>query len=140
MSTGMKNLLDHLDFLTLTVAPREETFSKKAFIITTGSGSTATIGPIRKCLRNWGINRVHAFGIRMFTNEWRSMPQKKQDSIERKLRKKANRFYRTRKGGPYASTIFMYYMSKFILKKYMGSDAYPYKYWSEKGFFTKRPF
>ena len=29
----MKNLLDHLDFLSLTVAPRKEIFSKKAFII-----------------------------------------------------------------------------------------------------------
>lgn len=35
MSASMKNLLDHLDFFTLTVAPREKIFSKKAFIITT---------------------------------------------------------------------------------------------------------
>ena len=56
MSGAMKNLLDHLDFLTMNIAPRKEVFRKRAFIITTGSGSTAAIKPIRKFLMNWGIS------------------------------------------------------------------------------------
>ena len=139
-SSCMKNLLDHLDFLTLTVSPRAELFSKKAFIITTGSGSVAAIKPIAKYLKNWGINRVKSFGIRMLTNEWQNMPGKKQDAYEKKLRKKANAFYRLKKGAPHISTVFAYYMSVFILKKYMGAGAYPYEYWKERGYFTKRPF
>ena len=74
MSAGMKNLLDHLDFLTMTVAPRKEIFRKKAFIITTATGSTAAIKPIAKFLKNWGINRVNSFGIRMFIEKWNEMP------------------------------------------------------------------
>ena len=140
MSSCMKNLLDHLDFLTLTVAPEAAIFSKKAFILTTGSGSAAAIRPIAKYLKNWGVNRVQSFGIRMFTDRWQSMPQRKQARLEKKLRQKADAFYRTPKGFPHLSTLFMYYMAAFILKKYMGEGTYPYEYWTERGYFTKRPF
>jgi len=140
MSSAMKNLLDHLDFLTLTVAPRKEMFSKKAFIITTGSGSTAAIKPIKSFLKNWGVNRVYSLGLRMFTDKWNTMPQKRQARFDKKLRRSAQKFYKAKKRRPYVSTIFMYHMSKFILKKYIGEGAYPYEYWVDMGYFSKRPF
>ena len=140
MSGAMKNLLDHLDFLTMNVAPRKEVFRKKAFIITTGSGSAAASKPIKKYLVNWGVNRVNTLGIRMFTNKWDSMAGKKQVRQERRLRKAANRFYSAKKKAPYLSAVFMYHMSKLIIKKYYGEGSYPSEYWKEQGFFKKRPF
>ena len=140
MTAGMKTLLDHLDFLTLTVMPRVELFSQKAFIITTGTGSTAAAKPIKSYLKNWGMNRVHSFGVRMFTDRWDKMSNAKQHKMEAKLRRAARRFYNIPKQRPYISTILKYHMSKFILKKYVGEDAYPFKYWQEKGYFKKRPF
>lgn len=140
MSAGMKTLLDHLDFLTLTVAPRTELFSKKAFIITTATGSAAAIKPIKKYLKNWGINRVYSLGFRMLINKWDNMPEAKQKKYDRKLRRAAREFYSASKKPPYVSTIFMYHMSKFIIKKYIGEGAYPYEYWKKKGYFSKRPF
>jgi len=140
MPASLKNLLDHLDFLTLTVAPREEMFSKKAFVITTGSGSASAIGPIVKCLKNWGVNRVHSRGLRMFTDKWDKMPEKKQRKFENVLRKNARRFYHAKRRRPYWGTIFMYHMAKFVLRRYVGKDAYPYEYWLERGWFGKRPF
>lgn len=140
MSSCMKNLLDHLDFFTLNVAPRRAMFSKKAFIITTAAGSTAAIKPIKKFLKNWGINRVDAIGIRMFTNRWDAMPGSKQAASTNRLRAAARRFHRAPKKPPYASAVIMYHMSKFILKRYVGEEAFPYQYWKENGFFEKRPF
>lgn len=140
MSSSMKNLLDHLDFLTLTVTPREELFTKKAFIISTATGSTAAIKPIKKYLKNWGINRVYSLGFRMFTDKWEKLKESKKSKFERQLQKAANHLYFANVKRPYISTVFMYHMSKFILKKYVGEDAYPYKYWKEKGYFTKNPF
>ena len=140
MSGSMKNLLDHLDFLTLNVSPREEIFHKKGFIITTGAGSAATIKPIKKYLKNWGMNRVYSLGLRMFAHKWDSMPKAKQRKFERVLRRCARRFYNTPKGYPYIATIFMYHMSKFILKRYVGEGNYPYEYWKANGYFKKRPF
>ena len=140
MSAGMKNLLDHLDFLTMNVFPRAEIFEKKAFIITTGAGSTAAIKPIKKFLINWGMNRVNACGVRMFTDKWDNMPEKKKIGIENRLKNAANSFYRTKKKSPYLAAIGMYYMSKFILKKYAGKETNSYKYWEKMGFIRKRPF
>lgn len=140
MSSCMKNLLDHLDFLTMTVSPRVEMFRKKAFIITTGSGSTAAIRPIKSYLKNWGVNRVGSIGLRMFTNKWEAMPAAKQARFANKLRRAAYTFYHTQKGHPYVSTVGMYHINKFILKKYVGQGAYPYEYWKDNGYFSKRPF
>lgn len=140
MTAGLKTVLDHLDFLTMNIAPRAELFSKKAFVITTGSGSTEAAKPIKSYLRNWGVNRVYSLGVRMFTDKWDKMSTGKQHKVENQLRQAARRFYHAPKKPPYILTIFMYHMAKFILKKYIGEDAYPYKYWQEKGYFKKRPF
>jgi len=136
----MKNLLDHLDFLVLPVAPREEIFSKKALVVTTGSGSAGAAKEISGGLKHWGLNRVHKVGLRMFTDEWSSMPEAKQGRFENRLRKAARRFYQEKRKSPYWGTIAFFYMSKFILKRYVGAAAYPYKYWQERGWFTHRPF
>jgi len=140
MPATMKNLFDHLDFLVLPVAPMTEIFDKKAFVITTGTGSTSAAGPIKKALKHWGINRVRSLAIRMFTNKWDKMPQAKQARHENALRRSAHRFYRLQNRRPYLSTIVFYYMSKFVIKKYVGAGNYPYEYWKELGFFDKRPF
>ena len=97
MTGSMKNLLDHLDFFTLTVSPRKEMFGKKAFVLTTGTGSTSAVKQIEKCLKGWGINRVSSAGIKMFTNKWDKMPIKKQKSLEKRLVKAARNFYSMKK-------------------------------------------
>ena len=140
MSGSMKNLLDHLDFLTLHISPRAEIFKKKAFIITTGAGSIAAAKPIKKFLKNWGINRVYSLGFRMFIDRWDKMPETKQLKFKKTLMRSAQKFYSIPKKRPYVSTIFMYHMFKFTLKKYIGEGTYPYEYWKEKGYFKKRPF
>ena len=140
MPASMKTLFDHLDFLVLNVLPREEIFSKKAFIITTGAGSAAAIKPIKNVLKHWGINRVNALAVRLFTNKWEKMPKVKQSKKEKALRRSARKFYKTKKGYPYLTTIFFYYMSRFILKKFVGEGNAPFDYWKENGYFDKRPF
>lgn len=136
----MNNLLDHLDFLTLTVAPRKGIFNKKAFVLSTATGSTAAIKPIKKYLKNWDINRVSTMGIRIFTDKWDKMPTKKQRKHEKKLCQSARRFYFMKKKAPYVSSIFMYHLNKFILKKYVGKGNYPFEYWNENGYFDNCPF
>ena len=140
MTGAMKNLFDHLSFLTLTVVPKEELFDKKAFIITTGTGSTTAGKTIKKTLKHWGVNRVSSLGIRMFADKWAKMPKLKQERHEKSLRRCARKFYKTQKGRPYISSIVFYHMCKFILRRYVGEGNYPYEYWKEKGYFNKRPF
>jgi len=140
MPGAMKNLLDHLDFLTFTVTPRAEIFNKKAFIITTGAGSAAVIKMIRKFLINWGVNRVYALGLRLFTDKWDKLPDKKSLHFNKKLRRAARRFYGAGKKYPYISAVMMYHVNKFVIKKYVGAGNYPYEYWKGRGYFDRRPF
>ena len=140
MPGAVKTLFDHLDFLVLNVSPREEMFDKKAFVITTGAGSAAAAKPIQKVLRHWGVNRVYARSFRLLTDKWSNMPEGKQARFEKTLRRSAKKFYEAQKGRPYFSTIAYYHMAKYVLKKYVGEGNYPYEYWKEKGYFTKRPF
>jgi multimeric flavodoxin WrbA len=140
MPASLKNIFDHLDFLILTVAPREEMFQKRAFVITTGSGSKATLHPIVKCLKNMGINRVYSHGFRFFTEKWDRLSEAKQRKFEIILRRDARRFYHAKRRRPHLETVFMYHMSKFVLRRYMGKGTYPYEYWLERGWFKKRPF
>jgi len=140
MSGGMKTLLDHLDFLTMSVAPRTELFRKKAFILTTGAGSAAAAKPIRRYLQNWGVNRVMTFGLRMFTDKWSKLPPAKQGRFTKRLNRAARAFARLPKRRPHLSAVVMYHMSKFVLRRFIGADAYPYRHWQANGFFEKRPF
>ena len=76
----------------------------------------------------------------MFTNKWDKMPIKKQKSLEKRLVKAARNFYSMKKKTPYASSVFMYYINKFVIRKYMGVGSYPFEYWKENGYFDKCPF
>jgi multimeric flavodoxin WrbA len=137
---GLKNLFDHLSFLSLPIAPREEMFSQKAFVITTGTGSTGAIKLIRETLKGWGVNRVYAIGLRMFTDKWDMMPTSKQARFDRVLRRNAQAFRRAKHRRAYISTVFMYYMAKLVIRKYIGENGYPYRYWDKRGWLGRRPF
>lgn len=76
----------------------------------------------------------------MFIDKWDKMPEKKRTGQENRLRKAAQRFYKMKKKPQYLSTVFMYHINKFIIKKFVGEGAYPYEYWKEMGYFHRRPF
>ena len=141
MPGSMKTLFDHIGYLALPVSPREEMFSKKAFVITTGAGSAAAVKSIKNFLKHCGVNRVYARGIRLLTDRWSNMPEARQTKYENSLRRAARKFYRAKKGRPYLSTIIFYHIVKsVVIKKFVGPGNYPYELWKEKGYFKKRPF
>ena len=141
MPAVMKTLFDHIDFLVLNVSPREEMFEKKAFLITTGAGSTAAIQPMRSFLKHCGVNRVYSLGFRLLTDKWANIPEARRARYENSLRRGAQKFYRAKKRRPYLSTIIFYHIVKsIVMKKYIGAGNYPYENWRAKGYFDKRPF
>ena len=140
MSGAMKNLLDHLEMFSMQIAPRREIFAKKAFVLTTGAGSGSALVPMRRGLKRWGINRVYCLALRMRTNQWDSMPKSRQEQFCEKLRYAAKKFYQAKPRSPYLSTVWEYYLFRFVLQKFVGSEAYPYQHWQEMGFLEANPF
>jgi len=140
MPGSMKTLFDHLAFFEMTVAPRKVIFQKKAFILTTGSGSKQNIKIIKSCLMNWGINRVKSFGIRMLTDKWEAIPQKRKSRLEAAIRRKARQLYGLKKKYPYPKTVMMYFLNRFIIRNFVGEGNYPYEYWKANEYFKEPPF
>jgi len=140
MSAAMKNLLDHIDFLVLNVSPSEEMFGKKAFVITTSAGSTAAVKPIAKYLRHCGVNRIYSHSVRLFTDKWDNMSAARRQRHEKALKHAAQRFYRAKRKRPQISTIAYFYITKIIIRRFVGAGNYPYELWRQRGYFKKRPF
>lgn len=140
VSGAMKNLLDHFDHLFINVCPDERIFEKKAFILTTGSGSKKAVSVISGSLKYWGVNRVYSYGIRMYTDKFESLTEKRLQKIKKKLSSSAEKFYKAKKRPPYFSIVIYTYIARYILKRFVGKDGYPYKYWDEKGFLKSSPF
>ena len=139
MSAAMKNLLDHLDFLALNVAPRSELFKKRALVLTTGAGSTSAAGPLKRGLLGWGLNRVNVASCRMLTDKWINMPIIRQKQVARGLRRAAKWLYFTGPRRPLLPTRMRYHLAKFVLQRFVGEGAYPYEYWKGHGFFDRCP-
>lgn len=148
LSGCMKSFLDHFAYIFIVHRARTEMFKKKAFIIssTVGAGTKAAIKTISTSLKYWGVNRVYTYSFATFGDEWNNMKVDKKEKIERKLKKKATRFYKEvasgKKHRPYIFIRFMYILSKFILKKYTDDSSLDKKYWIEKGWYSgvKSPF
>lgn len=140
MPASMKTLFDHIDFMVLHVSPKAEMFDKKAFVITTGAGTTAARKPIKSFLKHCGANRVYSVGFRILTDKWDRMPETRRTKYEKSLRRSAQKFYKTKKGRPYLSTVFFYHIIRLFVMKKIGEGNYPYENWREKGYFDKRPF
>ncbi len=139
MPGSMKTLFDHLAFMEMTISPRKEIFQKKAFILTTGSASKQNIRIMKSCLTNWGVNRVRSFGIKMYTNKWDKIPDKRRMRLERTIRKGARRFYHLKKRSPSIKTRMKFLINRSVISRFMHEGNYPYDYWKDNGYFKKMP-
>jgi len=146
-TTGaMKNFLDHFAHLFLVHRPREEMFSKKAFILSTSNGGLkkAAIKPIQTSLKLWGINRVYSQGFvlhQMSSHAWDAMKEKRKRKIGKMIRKSAKKFHRRvsgKKRWPYLFTRVMFSISRRMIKTQQGRSC-DASYWAGKGWIQNNP-
>jgi multimeric flavodoxin WrbA len=141
LSGSMKSFLDHFAYMFIVHRARPEMFGKKAFVLssTVGAGTTSAMKTIRTSLKFWGVNRVYDYGFKTFGDEWDDMKTKKKTKIERKIGKKAFRFYKEVDSGkrhkPYLYIRLMFSVSKFIMKKFNDDQSLDKKYWIEQGWY-----
>ena len=148
MPGALKNFLDHFSHLFLVHRPREEMFSKKAFVISTASGGlkNSATKPVTTILRLWGINRVYSQGFIlhvMHPGTWDLMTEKRKEKFEKTIYKRANDFYRSikaKKRPPYLFTRVMFYVSRRMLNTDEKNRAYDKLYWDAKGWMKSNPF
>ena len=97
-------LLDHFAHLHMVHRPREEMFSKKAFVLSTSArGSTKpVIKTIATNLKLWRINRVYSQGFalnQLNQGTWDKIAKKRRKKFEDIIKKSAKKFYHRVNGG-----------------------------------------
>jgi len=147
-TTGaMKNFLDHFGHLFLVHRPREEMFSKKAFILETSNGGlkNSAIKPIKTNLKLWGINRIYSQGFvlkQMASHSWEAMPEERKTKFEENIRRSADKFYREvsskKRHTPGIFTRVLFGVSRKMILKFEGR-ALDESYWTEKGWLNNSP-
>ncbi|MCL2544677.1 MAG: NAD(P)H-dependent oxidoreductase [Clostridia bacterium] len=146
-TAAMKNFLDHFAHLFMVHRPREEMFSKKAFVLSTAAGvlKNLAIKPIARNLKLWGINRVYSQGFnmrQMNQGTWDAMEKRHRKKLEETIKKNAKRFYRKVNGkrhAPYVFTRVMVYVSRRMIKAYEADRLCDASYWTEKGWMKSNP-
>ncbi len=149
-TTGaMKAFLDHMAFRWMPHRPHLAMFSKRAVIITQclGAGAKSTAKDIKDSLSWWGVSKVEIFTTRLMGDVvWDKLPQKKQNSITKKIKKLSNKFAKINYEKPAHTTFktkLKFFMCRMIQKSICKQqiESLDCKYWTEQGWLGKsRPW
>lgn len=141
-TTGaMKALLDHFAYRWMPHRPAPEMFAKRAVIITQclGAGAKSTARDIKHSLSWWGISKIGVFtGALMSETVWDKLPEKKQASLTKKVRRLSQKFARINYAKPECAGLMTKLKFTFcrMLQKNL-HKAYPEsldcKYWAQQG-------
>lgn len=143
-SSLIKNVLDHFGYIFIVHRPREEMFTKKAFIISTtaGAGTRSAIKTIATSLRFWGVNRIYSLGFALHEIAWEKMKPARKARFEQRLRRAGAKFYQEvaskKRHIPYLKTRMMFGMMRKMIASYEDTSL-DKQYWTQKGWFTKTP-
>lgn len=148
-TTGaMKSFLDHIAFRWMPHRPYPSMFSKRAVIITQclGAGAKSAAKDIKDSLSWWGISKIGVFTASLMSDiSWDNLPQKKQNKIEKRIKRLSNKFAKINYAKP-AHTKFKtkikFYMCRMIQKGIRKKqETLDGNYWAEQGWLArKRPW
>ncbi|WP_026476508.1 flavodoxin family protein [Alkaliphilus transvaalensis] len=142
VSGAMKTLIDHLCFMWIPHRPHPEMFSKVGFVISTaaGTGTSRTNKTMKKALDYMGVKKTYQFGVSVAASSWEDINKDKKRKIEKKLIKKARKFYHTTQNrNNLRSRLFtklMFTMIKRMIKNYEDTNV-DKQYWSNHGWLEK---
>lgn len=137
-SGAVKAFLDHFGYMFIPHRPMEEMFSKIGMVISTtaGAGTGKAIKTISRSMKYWGMKRIYDCGLRIFAMSWEDMKTEKQNKFEKRLEKKADKFYSSlvKRNKIHAGLFsrFMFFVMKKAILKY-DDDNTDKKYWLQKG-------
>jgi multimeric flavodoxin WrbA len=143
---SMKAFLDHLCYMWMPHRPKKEMFSKTGMAITTtaGAGINSCKKTMLNALRYLGVKRIYSFGARVKAYKWENIAETNKIRIERKIRKKARKFYYAtinRENLSYSKfTKIIFNVIKNMIKNY-DDNILDKKYWKQMGWLDEaNPF
>ena len=149
-TTGaMKAMLDHFGYRWMPHRPAKEMFGKRAVIITQclGAGGKSTAKDIKDSLSWWGVSTIKTVTFKLMSEiNWDKIPEKKRESIRKKLTSVARKMHAINYSKPGHTNLIV--KAKFyavrMLQTSLGKENPEYtdfKYWNEMGWIGKaRPW
>lgn len=142
-ATGsMKVFLDHYGYRWMVHRPDERMFHKQGVCISTaaGAGMKWANKDMADSLFFWGVAKIYKFGIAVSAVNWKSVPDKKKQRIEKATDAIAKRIIRRHgKVKPGLKTKGFFNIMRMLQKK--GWNEADVEYWKQKGWNDKnRPW
>ncbi len=142
-ATGaMKAFLDHYGWRWMVHRPEEKMFRKQGVCISTaaGAGMKSTNKDMADSLFFWGVAKIYKYGIGVAALDWKGVPDKKKEKIEKATTALAAKI--VKRNGKVKSglkTKGFFYIMRMLQKN--GWNENDINYWKEKGWTKgKRPW
>lgn len=134
-SAPMKSFIDLTFTYWMVHKPRKSMFEKKALVVSTaaGSGMKVAMKDITNTLLYWGLPCVKTYGVAVQAMNWKSVSDKKKETIEKQTDKLARQLSNERKPRVGIKTKAIFAMMRMMQKAGMGSSKAESKYWEEQG-------
>ncbi len=134
-SASMKAFLDLFFTNWMTHKPYKEMFKKRAIVISTtaGAGAGKAAKLVVSNLKNWGIPQVSRYGIAVNAMNWRMVPEKKKNKIEKDINKIADRLSKNKKVHAGLKTRFLFWLFGGMQKADWGASPAEKEYWMDMG-------
>ena len=91
-SAPMKNFLDHQGHRWMVHRPKPEMFRKQAVCVSTaaGAGMKSTNKDMADSLFFWGVAKIYKIGYAVRAIDWKHVPEKTKQAVEKETTKVAN--------------------------------------------------
>ncbi|MTI68344.1 MAG: flavodoxin family protein [Firmicutes bacterium] len=139
---AMKTFIDHLCYMWISHRPNKKMFSKIGFTVSTtaGMGTKSSNKTMRRALDYMGIKRTFCFGTAVAATSWEEVKEIKKNKIEKKLNKKATKFYKAinnrKKLSDRLFTRFLFKIIKNMVSSF-NDGHYDKEYWKSMGWLNK---
>lgn len=140
VSAPMKNFLDHQGHRWMVHRPKPEMFRKQAVCVSTaaGAGMKSTNKDMADSLFFWGVAKTYKMGYAVRAIDWKHVPEKTKQAIEKETTKAANQIRKKNgKVTPGLKTKAFFYAMRFVQKK-IGWNKADADYWNECGWTGKK--
>lgn len=139
-SGPLKSFFDLFFTNWLIHKPYPEMFAKKAVVISTtaGVGAAKAAKLVENCLTNWGIAKVIRRGYAVNAMNWKMVPEKKKEKIEKEMRGLGKKLSKTGKVHTRIKTKALFFLYRGMQKAGWGSSVEEKQYWEDHGWLAKK--
>jgi len=139
----LKTLFDHFAYRYMAHRPEASMFRKQSLALSTaaGGGMGKTAKSIANNLFWWGVARTYRYGLKIYANDYSSIPAERKRRIERKVERIARKIKNNRSVKAGIKTRFMFWIMRLGMLKNTEWNSADRLHWQNRGWLdSARPY